>query len=158
VKEFDAHGLRFRYPGSWTVSDDTTDDKIAVTVQSDGSAFWTVAVFPDAPQPARVVESAVAAYRDDYPELDVYPPETRADTRGTVLSRDLEFVCLELIAAARIESFQTGGATVLVLFQGSDVELESRRPILDAMTASIEVAHAGDNTPDWPDVDELLPG
>jgi len=157
VKEFDAHGLRFRYPGSWVMTDETTDDKVAVTVQSDGSTFWTVAVFPDAPAPARVIESALAAYRDDYPELDVYPPETRSDVRGSILSRDLEFVCLELIAAARMESFQTGGVTVLVLFQGSDAELESRRPILDAMTASVEVA-ATDDVAEWPDVDDLLPG
>ncbi|HEX6984052.1 MAG TPA: hypothetical protein VF170_01690, partial [Planctomycetaceae bacterium] len=63
MKEFDAHGIRFRYPETWAVSDDSSDDRVAVTVQSDGSAFWTVAVFPDAPQPERVVESAVSAYR-----------------------------------------------------------------------------------------------
>ena len=157
MREFNAHGLRFKYPATWTVTDDSGDEKIAVTVQSDGSAFWTVAVFPDGPRPERVLESAVAAYRDDYPELDVYPVETNAGSRGTVFSRDLEFVCLELIAAARIEAYQTGEATVMVLFQGDDAELESRRPVLDAMTASVAF-HSGETPTDWPDPDDLLPG
>ncbi|MGC1273007.1 MAG: hypothetical protein WBC44_04825 [Planctomycetaceae bacterium] len=157
MKEFDAHGIRFRYPSTWTLSDDSGEDKIAVTVQSEGSTFWTVAVFPDAPRPERVIESAVTAYREDYPDLDVYPIETRTESRGTVLSRDLEYVCVELIAAARIEAFHAGNSTVMVLFQGADAELESRRPVLDAMTASLEMAES-DDEPIWPGSEDLLPG
>ena len=154
MQEFAGHGLRFRFPESWAVTDESSPDKVAVTVQSDGTSFWTVAVFPDAPRPERVIESAVSAYRDDYTEIDVYPVETKEGPSGLVVSRDLEFVCLELIAAAHVEAFETGGKTVLVLFQGSDAELGDRRAVLDAMTASIEVDP--DPEPDWPD--EVLPG
>ncbi|MBA3314079.1 MAG: hypothetical protein M3552_09585 [Planctomycetota bacterium] len=149
MQDFEGHGIRFRYPASWTVTDESTAEKVAVTVQSDGTAFWTVAVFPDAPRPERVVESAIAAYREDYTEIDVYPVEIKTGPRGSVVTRDLEFVCLELIAAAHVESFETGGKTVLVLFQASDAELESSRPVLDAMTASLEVAES--SAPAWPD-------
>lgn len=149
MQEFAGHGVRFRYPESWAVTDESTDEKVAVTVQSDGTAFWTVAVFPDAPRPERVVESAIAAYREDYTEIDVYPVETKNGPHGPIVTRDLEFVCLELIAAAHVEAFETGGKTVLVLFQASDAELGTRRAVLDAMTASIEIEAAPE--PEWPD-------
>jgi hypothetical protein len=149
VQEVAGHGVRFRYPESWAVTDESTDEKVAVTVQSDGTAFWTIAVLPDAPRPERVVESAVAAYRDDYTEIDVYPAQTKTGPSGTVVSREIEFVCLELIAAAHIEAYETGAQTVLILFQASDAELKTRRDVLDAMTASVQVAE--DETPAWPD-------
>lgn len=155
MKEFHAHGLRFEYPATWSAVDESSEEKTAVTVQSNGSTFWTVAVFSDGPQPERVLESAIAAYRDDYPELDVYPSETRSEPRGTVVGRDLEFVCLELIAAARIEAFQSGDATVMVLFQGSDAELASHRPLLDAMTASVKV-EGDERSTGWSALDDLL--
>ena len=139
VTDYSAHGIRFRYPDSWTVADESSDEKVAVTVQSEGTAFWTIAVFDDGPSPERVLESAVAAYREDYPEVDIYPTETHAGPHGPVLSRDVEFVCLELIAGARVEAFQAGERTAMVLFQAADAELETVRPVLDAMTASVEI-------------------
>ncbi len=149
MQEFAEHGIRFRYPETWAVTDESTDEKVAVTVQSDATAFWTIAVFPDAPRPERVLESAVAAYREDYTEIDVYPVETKTGPHGPVVSRDLEFVCLELIAAAHVEAYETGGKTVLVLYQASDAELVKRRDVLDAMTASVQVAEVTE--PSWPD-------
>lgn len=156
MKEYDAGGVRFRYPESWSLADESTEDKVAVTVQSDGTAFWTLAVFPDAAPPEHVVESVVAAYRDDYPELDIYPAETFAGPEGQGVRRDIEFVCLELIAAAHVEAFEAGGRTVMVLSQGADAELEERQPVLDAMTASIEVTGEGSGSSPWPD--ELFGG
>jgi len=149
VQEFAEHGIRFRFPESWAVTDESSPDKVAVTVQSDGTAFWTIAVFPEAPRPERVVESAIAAYRDDYTEIDVYPLETKSGPHGPIVTRDLEFVCLELIAAAHVEAYETGGKTVMVLFQAADAELGTRRAVLDAMTASVEVEPEA--KPDWPD-------
>jgi hypothetical protein len=58
-------------------------------------------------------------------------------------------VCLELIAAAHIESWEVAGKTVLVLFQASDAELGTRRSVLDAMSASLDIAE--DPEPPWPD-------
>lgn len=139
MPEYDAHGVRFQYPETWTLDDESSDEKVAVTVQSDGTAFWTLAVFVDAPKPERVIESVVAAYREDYPELDVYPLTTTPGPHGPVSSREIEFVCLELIATAKVEAYQIGDRTAMILFQCADAELETQRPILDAMTASLRI-------------------
>lgn len=139
MKEFDSHGVRFRYPENWTLVDDSSDEKVEITVQSDGTAFWTVAAFAGGVSPEELLESAVDAYRGDYPGLDVYPSETVEGPYGPVVSREVEFVCLELIAMARVAAWRSGGQTVMTLYQAADVELESRRPLLEAMAASLEV-------------------
>jgi len=149
LKEFDAHGVRFRYPEDWTLIDDTSDGKVEVTVQSDGTAFWTVAVFEGGVSPEEVVESAVEAYRGDYPDLDAYPSETADGPAGPVVSREVEFVCLELIATARVAAWRSGDRTVMTLFQAADVELEARRPLLEATAASLDVTASEPPTP-WP--------
>lgn len=152
MKEFAARGIRFRYPDGWSATDETSDEKTEVTVQSDGTAFWTVAVFSDA-TPEEVVESAVEAYRGDYPDLDAYPARTTEGPSGPVVTREVEFVCLELIAAARIAAYRAGDATVMILVQGSDAELEERGPDFEMMTASLAVS--GDRPRAWPD--DLFP-
>ena len=148
MKEYHDHGVRFRYPSDWTLADDSGDGKVEVTVQSDGTAFWTLAVFADGPDPERLAESAVEAYREDYPGADVYPAEERTSAAGPAVAREVEFVCFELIAAAHVRAYRAGERTVLVLFQGSDEELETRRPVLDAMTDSVRVE--ADGSPVWP--------
>lgn len=148
MKEFDSHGVRFRYPENWTLIDDSSDEKVEVTVQSDGTAFWTVAVFPGDVSPDRLVESAVDAYRGDYPGLDAYPSETVEGPSGPVVSREVEFVCLELIAMARVAAYRSGDRTVMTLYQAADVELESRRPVLEAMAGSLAVASSEPSA--WP--------
>lgn len=152
MQEYDAHGVRFQYPESWTLSDESTDEKLAVTVQSPGTAFWTLAVFEDSPSPERVIESAVAAYREEYPEADIYPLNSTPGPQSPVFSREIEFVCLELIVTAKVEAYQAGSRTAMVLFQLSDTEIETHRSALDAMTASLQIRDAADST--W--VDELF--
>ncbi len=148
MKEHNDRGVRFRYPSDWSLIDESTDDKIEVTVQSDGTAFWTLAVFAGGPEPADLVESAVAVYRADYPDADVYPAEQEAGPFGPVVTCEVEFVLFELIAAAAVRSYRVGDRSVLVLHQGSDQELETRRPVLNAMTASVRIEAT--DVPVWP--------
>ena len=56
------------------------------------------------------------------------------------MARDVDFVCFELINSAFIRSFQTERFTVLVLYQGFDAELETTRPLLEAISASLAFA------------------
>ena len=155
VAEYAGHGIEFRYPAAWTVADDSPEVGVSMTVQSDGTAFWSVAVFPDAPAPEAVLESSLEAYRDDFPEADIYPVRAQPGPQGPELACEVEFVCFELIAAAQLRCFAAGGSTVLVLSQGTDAELDDYRPLLDAMNASLRVtATAPDDWPkggDWPE-------
>ena len=69
---------------------------------------------------------ALNAFREEYEELDIYPVAETICHRESI-ARDLEFVCLEMMNSAFLRAFKTDGFTVLILYQGTDRELEITR-------------------------------
>lgn len=141
---YEGHGIRFRYPVYWEVTEQEDDEATSITVASPDTSFWSISLFHDAPSPQEVLESALEAFREEYAEADVYSSTERIGDRAGVV-RDLDFVCFELINSAFLRSFQTERYTVLVLYQGFDGELETTRPMLEAISASL--AFAGEDEP-----------
>lgn len=135
---YEGHGIRFRYPAWWEVSVQEDDECASITVDSPETSSWSVSLFFDGPPPEAVVNSAVEAFREEYDEVDVYPSDASAGERPSV-ARDVDFVCLELISSAFLRSFQTERFTALVLYQGFDGELETTRPLLEAITNSLKL-------------------
>ena len=133
---YEGHGIRFRYPASWALSEQEDDRLTSVTVDSPETSSWSVSLFSDGPSPEEVVHSAIEAFREEYAEVDVYPAEARMADRSSV-ARDVDFVCFELISSAFLRAFRAERCTVLVLYQGFDGELETTRPLLEAISASL---------------------
>ncbi len=133
---YQAHGVRFRYPREWEVSEQQEGDQISITVSSPHTAFWTVTLFPGCPEPEDIVAAALDAFHEEYDELDDYPSRVRVCRRRTV-ARDIDFVCLELLNSAGIRAFRAGRFTVLVLFQLTESEREETAPVLDRITRSL---------------------
>lgn len=129
-------GLSFCYPPEWQAVEHREDGRLSVTVAGTGTAFCTVTMLYDRPDPRQVLEAAIRAFRDEYPELDVYTADSRVASRPA-LGRDVDFICLELCNTALLRAFRTGRFTVLVLFQSSDVELPETRPIFDQVCNSL---------------------
>ncbi|HUG90666.1 MAG TPA: hypothetical protein VML55_07530 [Planctomycetaceae bacterium] len=131
------HGFEFRYPGFWELSEHSGQDgEWTITVSSPGTSFWSLSLYSDRPRPEALIDSAVSAFREEYPDLDVYPLQARLCDRPAV-ARDLEFLCFDLVNGASVRAVQIGPVTAFVLYQGTDDELESTRPILEAITASL---------------------
>ena len=138
---YDDDGVRFAYPESWELTrevDESQAGALMLSVQGEGTSFWTLALYPAAVSAAELVESAVAAYREEYEEADVYAVE------GSLCGfpcegRDVEFVCLELINSAAMRAFEAPGFTAMVLFQGTDRELTETRPLLEQISGSLEL-------------------
>ena len=84
-----------------------------------------------------MLETALDAFRDEYGDIDVYPAETTLGRVGN-LARDVDFVCLELINGAFLRVFRTGRFTALVLYQGTDHELEDTRDVLEGISNTLE--------------------
>lgn len=137
--EYAAHGIRFRYPPEWELSEQNEEGRTSITVSSPHTSFWTVSLFSDRPEPDDLIAAALQAFSDEYEELDVYPSKDRVCRRPTV-GRDIDFVCMELLNTARLRAFQTADFAVLVLYQGNDAEMESQGPILEQITKSLSVA------------------
>jgi hypothetical protein len=129
-------GLSFCFPPDWQASEQPEDDRLSVTVSGEGTAFCTVTMLYDRPDPRQVLDAVVRAFRDEYQELDVYPADSRVGSRPA-LGCDVDFICLELCNTALVRAFRARQFTVLVLFQSSDAELPEMRPIFDQVCNSL---------------------
>lgn len=136
---FDDDGVRFAFPEGWTLSRDEHEQEVTLTVSGEGTSFWSLSLYPEETPVEVVIETAVAAFREEYEELDVY--EAGGSLCGfPVESRTIEFVCLELINTAVLRAFMTPDFTVLVYYQGTDHELVDIRETLEAITTSLSVS------------------
>jgi hypothetical protein len=132
---YHGHGIAFRYPSPWTLTEDASVEQTTITVQSPETSFWTLTLFEDRPEPQHVLTTVQTAFRDEYPDLDVY--ESVASALGfPAVACELEFTCLDLVTAAFAVCFQAVDQTVLLMFQGEDRELIETRPVMEEMTRS----------------------
>jgi hypothetical protein len=136
--QFQNHGVRFHYPDIWQLEEagNDDDDDIVITVSGDGTCFWSIHILSNSPPPPQVVESCVAAFTDEYDDAEATATE-RWLAEMPAYARDVEFSCYELMNTSSMQSVRTSDFTLLVLWQGTDHELEEYRPILDAMTDSV---------------------
>ena len=60
-------------------------------------------------------------------------------TGENAAGRDIEFVCLELVNSAVLRAVATPERTILVLYQGTDHELEDTRRMMERITESLVI-------------------
>ena len=137
LTDYSNYGVRFRFPSAWELSEETSSDETTISVQSYGTSFWTIVLFKSRPDPEAVLDTVVAAFEQDYEEVDVLTAVGSLSGLPS-LGRDLDFVCYDLLNSATLRAFQTSNQTVLVMFQGTDHELETTRPQLESISASLE--------------------
>lgn len=136
LQHYHQRGLSFDYPSSWELTEESTGDQRTITLQTAGASFWTLTVFDDRPDPDQIVASVLQAFRDDYEELDLY--EVQASIQGQPAAAvDLDFVYLDLVNSVAIRAFETAAASVLVMYQGIDREIEELRDRFNAVTESL---------------------
>jgi hypothetical protein len=133
---FSKHGVQFRYPPGWEVSEQREEGQITITVSSPHTSFWTLTLLTGRPEPEDIVTAVLDAFEEEYDELDIYPSKARIGRRPTV-ARDIDFVCLELLNVARVRAFRLPDFTVMLLYQGTDGEFAEAGPILERITKSL---------------------
>lgn len=124
MEMFDRHGISFPFPEHWELTEQEQDEMYVVNVNSPGTAFWSVALFRDRPEPDAVLDTALAAFRNDYPDLDIYRVDDEMLSQPA-MGYDLEFFCLELLNTAHVRSFLARDFTVLVMCQADDTEWDA---------------------------------
>jgi hypothetical protein len=130
------HGLRFRYPENWQLEEEDTDTGWTVTLQSPNTAFLLLSDHRDAPSTEQVLGTVVEALKADYPELEY---EERVDTVAgqPAVGLDIRFISLDLTNTCYARSFYTEEGTLLILWQGADLDLETTEPVLRAICTSL---------------------
>lgn len=135
---FSDSGVSFLYPETWKIERDEIEDGWLVTVQSPATSFMMVCVRHDRPTPEKLAEAALDDLRDSYPELEAEPGATNLAGR---LARgyDVRFFLFDLTNTCWLRTFRTPSATVLVLWQVNDLEMETHEPVLRAIGTSLQV-------------------
>jgi hypothetical protein len=135
---FQQHGLQFSYPENWQLEETQTDEGWSVTVQSPGTAFLLLNVQSARPSVQEVIDTTLAAMREDYPELES-DPATEQIAGRSARGHDIQFFSMDLVNTCWTRCFRTARHTVLVLCQANDLELGTMEPVLRAMRASLKV-------------------
>lgn len=135
---YGAHGVSLRYPSRWKLTEQAEPGQVTITISSPGTSFLTLCLFEDRPAPAEVAEAVLDAFREEYPEIDVYPATGRVCRRPAV-AWDIDFFCLEMTNSARVRAFRTPRFTALLLFQGTDSEFETTGPVFEKIARSLRL-------------------
>jgi hypothetical protein len=136
--QFEGDGLSFEYPENWTLEEQRTETGQSWTLQSPGTAFALISVDRSRPAVQDVLDTTLAALRDDYPELECEPAVERIAHRQA-RGHDIQFFSLDLSNSCWVRVVRTAERTILIMCQVNDLELEEAEPVLRAIRASIEV-------------------
>lgn len=135
---FDQSGVRFRYPENWRLDREESDEGWTVSLQSPDTAFLLLCLREDAPTTDEMIDTALAALREEYPELEA---EDRIDSLAgqPAIGHDIRFFSFDLTNTCYLRSISTAFGTLLVMWQANDLELEKNEPVLRAICASLQV-------------------
>jgi hypothetical protein len=134
--QYHTDGLRFAYPSDWELTEEQQPDGLSVTVSSGGTAFCHFLLMPERPAVAKVLETALAAFRESYDEIDSESVQCRIADRAA-RGFDIDFYCLELLNAAWLRAFRTGRYTVFICSRPVSTGYDARQ-IFDAICASVD--------------------
>jgi hypothetical protein len=136
--QFDEGGIRFRYPENWRLEREDNETGWTVSIQSPDTAFVLISLNEDMPTTDEVAETALAALREDYPDLEA--SDCVESLAGQVaIGHDIRFFSLDLTNTCWTRSFYSSQGTVLVMCQANDLETDTNEQVLRAICASLEV-------------------
>jgi hypothetical protein len=138
AETFEDEGVRFRYPENWRLEREDNDTGWTVVVQSPDTAFAMISLNDESPSVESMAETALAAMREDYPDLEADPCTDSLAGRPAV-GHDIRFFSFDLTNTCWIRSIYSSRGTMVVMCQVNDLELETNEPVLRAICASLEV-------------------
>jgi len=138
TETYEDHGVRFEYPSKWNVEVTEDGPETTIDVQHpEGLAFALVRTDETRPDPAALADEALAAMREEYPDLEAVPViEPLREHVAT--GHDVDFFSLDIANAARIRCFRSPRRTILVFGQWSDLGEEDLSEVVRGVFRSIE--------------------
>src|SRR5437660_2628340 len=138
VAEFDAPGIRFKYPENWQLEREDNEAGWTVSVQSPETAFLMLCLREDMPSTDELADTALAALREEYPDLEA---DDCVDSLAgqPAVGHEISFISLDLTNTGWTRSFYSSRGTVLVYWQCNDLELAQSEPVLRAICASLQI-------------------
>lgn len=135
-------GIAFQYPENWQLVPEEYDSGWGVTVFSPGTAFLSLTLDVSCVAPGAAADAALAALREEYPQLDAEPAVSTLAGLPAV-GHDVDFFTMDLTNSCTIRGVTIGVGTLLLFWQATDLETQYQE-VLKAICASLSVNEEGD--------------
>lgn len=134
---FDKSGIRFLHPSNWKIVDEDFESlPQSVTVQSPGSAFWSLHVYPVDVDVTQLFDECLTGMREEYEDLESQTVQDEVAGYSTE-GLDINLYCLDLLVQVQVRAIELEGALFLTIAQGESREFEENHLIWRAMTMSL---------------------
>jgi hypothetical protein len=134
---FAHEGIKFLYPDNWTVAAQSVDTTPQVVeLQSPGSAFWTLHIYPLQSDAAKLVDEFRDAMQEEYDSLEWEEIE-EMEGEEPVIGYEMSFYCLDFLVTAEVRCWRVGNAIILTHAQAENRDFDEAAPIFRAMTVSL---------------------
>ncbi len=138
VSIYNRNDLHFCYPDNWQTTDEVwSGAPPTISVQSPGTGFWSVTVYPPATATETVAAEALRAMREEYPDIEFETLDADEQLGEETFGYDLHFFCLDMVVRARIIGFRAIGHTFLTQCQAEDDEFSELEEVFRAITLSL---------------------
>jgi len=136
--QFAKFGIKFLYPDNWALDEeDALAGNRSVTVFSpEGNVFWSVTVGEAGTDPARLVDTAVEALREEYPAIEV-EESVYAIGQRELPGKEVHCYWRDQVVRASANTIVTDQAVYLLYVQGEDRALTRAEPVIEAMATSL---------------------
>ena len=135
---FENFGLQFLYPENWRIVEQSQGEmySASVTLQSPGTACWTVHRYPSTCSQQQLMDELMAAMRREYAELEEEPfvkQLTGQESRGI----RIYFYYLDLLVSWCLMPITKEGQVFLFEFQAEDHEFDDMETVFLAISTSV---------------------
>lgn len=128
--------VRFAYPANWTSEVDDSEEGKAITLQSQGVSFAVVGIYPDAMEPAELVDQVIESLREEHAGLEVDEPEEDWHDMPDAIAAEALFISLDMVSYCWVRSWRVAGQTLLVFVQSIEPESKMAQGVFNAICRS----------------------
>lgn len=135
-KQYSGLGLTFLYPDSWTISEEPSDGRPAVSLENPGGSFMSICSMPLDDDPTTMLDEAAEAMNAEYEDVESEPVAVKIDGREIegIVQR---FYYLDLLVASKLLVVPTDEHLYLIQIQGEDRDMDQHSMVFDAILTSM---------------------
>lgn len=135
---YDKLGLKFLYPESWKLIDDSDGDTFrSITLETpEGNVTWAVHVYPPESDYDLMMKEMLAPLHETYDDLEISPEQS---SLGEYSASGIEamFYCLDFLVRARLQIVTTSEKVFLFWSQAEDRDFDKQQLVFDAISVSL---------------------
>ena len=138
---YDKQGVRFIYPESWKVTEDTvTEQPRTLSLESPAGGTWELLLYDDVSQPSELAADVLKTMQKEYEDVESSVLTASFDDVDAV-GYAMYFYYLDLLINCRTLAATFGSQTALLIWQAEDRTFTELEPVFRAMTTCLLNPH-----------------